>query len=320
MHTAFTCSIFGIWLCLYSLLYVLIMKFETEPGFFIHADAVGDPTNPPVLLLHGGGQTRHSWGDTASVLAAAGWYAVALDARGHGESDWSSEANYTIDYLASDLREICATFDQKPALVGASMGGMTALIAEGERPRNREQGSDEPICSAIVLVDIAPRSEQKGIERIFAFMSGNLNGFATLDEAADAVAAYLPGRPRPTDHSRLEKNLRLRKGPTGEQRYYWHWDPRMLSVWRQITGPDKQISNEERLYAAARSLTVPTLIVRGGISDVVSEKVMAEFLDAVPHVQSISVADAGHMVAGDSNHAFTKAVIDFLRRVSEVSK
>jgi non-heme chloroperoxidase len=286
------------------------MKFETEPGFFIAADAWGDPAHPPVLLLHGGGQTRHSWGDTARWLADGGWYALALDARGHGDSDWSTEGHYSIEYLASDLRAVCAQFKHKPALVGASMGGMTALVAESERPIGTSS-----ICSAIVLVDIAPRTEQKGIERIFAFMSANQHGFATLDEAAEAVAAYLPHRSRPSDHSRLEKNLRLRPSPTGELRYYWHWDPKMLALWQQYTRPDLKTQYEERLYRAARALTVPTLIVRGGISDVVSEKVMAEFLDAVPHVQSVSVSDAGHMVAGDSNHAFTKAVIEFLTNI-----
>ncbi|MCK8493744.1 alpha/beta hydrolase [Spirosoma sp. RP8] len=289
-----------------------LLRFETksgleEPGlkkrgFFVTAEAVGNPANQPVLLLHGGGQTRHSWGDSAHVLADAGWYAIALDARGHGDSDWSPKAHYTLDDLAHDLRAVIAQLDRKPALVGASMGGMTALIAEGERPA----GSDS-LCTAIVLVDIAPRAEQKGIERIFSFMSRNLDGFASLDEAADAVASYLPNRARPSDHSRLEKNLRFRQG-----RYYWHWDPKMLALWQRNSAPDQQLQHEERLYRAARSLTVPTLIVRGGISDVVSENVMAEFLDAVPHAQSISVAQAGHMVAGDSNHAFTRAVIDFL--------
>jgi non-heme chloroperoxidase len=284
------------------------LRFETEPGFFVVADAWGDPSHPPVLLLHGGGQTRHSWGDTAKWLANAGFYAIALDARGHGDSNWSVEEQYGLEYLASDLRAVVAQLHQKPALVGASMGGMTALIAEGERLPTKES-----ICTAIVLVDIAPRAEQKGIERIFAFMSGNLDGFASLDEAAEAVAAYLPNRPRPSDHSRLEKNLRLRKSATGELRYYWHWDPKMLTIWRQNTRPDSIIQYEERLYRAAQAITVPTLIVRGGMSDVVSEKIMAEFLDTVPHVQSVSVANAGHMVAGDSNHAFTKAVIEFLK-------
>lgn len=290
----------------------MVLRFETEPGFFVTADAYGNPDHPPVLLLHGGGQTRHSWGDTAQFLADAGWYALALDARGHGDSDWSAEGHYGIEHLAGDLRAVVAELGRQPALVGASMGGMTALIAEGERPPGTPS-----ICSAMVLVDIAPRVEQQGIERIFAFMSGNLNGFATLDEAAEAVAAYLPHRsnatrPRPQDHRRLEKNLRLRNG-----RYYWHWDPTMLQLWRHSTGPDQRARNEERLYRAARALAVPTLLVRGGMSDVVSEKVMAEFLDTVPHVQSVNVAEAGHMVAGDSNHAFSRAVIAFLTNVNE---
>lgn len=282
-----------------------ILRFETEPGFFITAEAQGNPAHKPILLLHGGGQTRHSWGETANFLAEAGWYAIAPDARGHGDSDWSADGHYSIDYLANDLRAILAQLDQKPALVGASMGGMTALIAEGERT-----DITESLCSAVVLVDIAPKAEQKGIERIFAFMSGNLDGFATLDEAAEAVAAYLPHRPRPSDHNRLEKNLRFRQG-----RYYWHWDPAMLMVWKQKAAPDQQLNNEERLYQAARNLTVPTLIVRGGMSDVVSEKVMAEFLDSVPHVQRVNVAGAGHMVAGDSNHAFGRAIIEFLSNI-----
>lgn len=297
-----------------------VLRFETEPGFFLEADAWGNPANAPVLLLHGGGQTRHSWGDTARQLANAGWYVLALDARGHGDSDWSVQKHYAIEDLAADLRAVVAQLDRKPALVGASMGGLTALIAEGERPPGTSS-----ICTALVLVDIAPRTEQKGIERIFAFMSRNRDGFASLDEAAEAVAAYLPHRSnatpaRPRDTSRLEKNLRLRStatltNPAGTPRYYWHWDPDMLAHWQQSTAPDKTTANEARLYRAARALTIPTLIVRGGISDVVSEKVMAEFLDAVPHVQSVSVADAGHMVAGDSNHAFSRAVIDFLETV-----
>jgi pimeloyl-ACP methyl ester carboxylesterase len=294
------------------------LRFETEPGFFVTADTWGDPTHPPVLLLHGGGQTRHSWGDTARLLAEAGWYAIALDARGHGDSDWSAESQYGIDYLVSDLNAIIQQLGTLPVLVGASMGGLTALLAVGE--------SAPPVASALVLVDVAPRTEQKGIERIFTFMSANPNGFASLNEAADAVAGYLPHRSnatpdRPANHRRLEKNLRLKPGPNGgTPRYYWHWDPEFLRVWHDLAhmaptpaGETQKMQQEERLFDAARHLNMPTLIVRGGMSDVVSEKVMTEFLDVVPHAQSINVADASHMVAGDSNHAFTKAVINFLK-------
>ena len=279
-----------------------IVRFETEPGFFIAGEAWGNPSAPPVLLLHGGGQTHHSWGDTARWLAERGYYAVAYDARGHGDSSWSPTADYLAEALVADLKSVIAQVGGKPALIGASMGGITALLAEGEAAQS--------LASAIVLVDIAPKAEQKGIERIFAFMSANLDsGFASLEEAARAVAAYLPHRPQSADNSRLEKNLRLRDG-----RWFWHWDPNMLRLWKNTT-PDQQIKHEQRLFRAAQNLQVPTLIVRGGISDVVSERVMAEFLDTVPHVRSTTVAGAGHMVAGDSNHSFTKAVIEFLTEV-----
>ena len=277
-------------------------KFQISPNFSIAADTFGNPDDKPVIFLHGGGQTRHSWGDSAQIVADAGYFSIALDARGHGDSSWSEEGNYRIEDLGSDLKAVIAQLGKRPALVGASMGGLTSLIAEGE--------SENSIASAVILVDIAPKTEQKGIERIFAFMSSNKHGFASIDEAATAVSAYLPNREKPRDHSRLEKNLRLR----ADGRYYWHWDMKMLELWKSIT-PDQQIKNEARMYQAAKNLKVPTMIVRGGMSDVVSEKVMAEFLDEVPHVRSVNVSDAGHMVAGDSNHAFTNAVLDFLKEV-----
>jgi pimeloyl-ACP methyl ester carboxylesterase len=279
------------------------LHFQSKDGVTLIGEGWGNPQAPPVVLLHGGGQTRHSWGDTARQISEQGWYAVALDARGHGDSGWSPEGLYTMEYLVNDLIDVVEQlgYGRKPALVGASMGGLTGLLAAGE--------SSRPICSALILVDIAPKVEQKGIERIFAFMSANSEGFASLEDAAEAVAAYLPHRPRPSDHSRLEKNLRRK----ADGRYYWHWDPKMLRVWK--SSAENTHRNTERLLAAAHALTVPTLIVRGGMSDVVSERVMTEFLDAVPHVRSVDVSGAGHMVAGDSNHAFSHAVIQFLKEV-----
>lgn len=283
-----------------------IINFQVEAGITIAAEAWGNPEAPPVLLLHGGGQTRHSWGQTAKILANKGWYAIAYDARGHGKSSWSAEAQYTLDFLVNDLKGIIAQMNKKPALVGASMGGLTSMLAQGE--------TDEIFTSAIILVDVAPRVEQKGVERIFKFMSANMaQGFATLEEAADAVAAYLPHRPRPKTLSRLEKNLRKKE----DGRYYWHWDPKILENWKRST-PEQILEDTQRMYTAANNLQVPTLIVRGGMSDVVSEQVMAEFLDRVPHVRSVDVTSAGHMVVGDSNHAFGQSVIAFLEEVYPV--
>lgn len=278
------------------------LSFKIDDQITIAAEAWGDENNPPVLLLHGGGQTRHSWGDTAKFIAQQGWYAIAYDARGHGDSSWSPDGQYRGDFLVNDLKVILKQLKKKPALVGASMGGITSLITEGE--------SEISLASAIVLVDIAPKVEQKGVERIFAFMSANLNGFANLEEASEAVAAYLPHRPKPKDNERLKKNLRLKE----DGRWYWHWDPKILETWKSAQ-PEDRIRNAQRLMKAAQNLKIPTMIVRGGMSDVVTEQVVTEFLEAVPHVRSVDVTEAGHMVAGDSNHAFTYAVVNFLNEV-----
>ena len=281
------------------------ISFKTTADIELKGEAWGDHSNDPVLLLHGGGQTHHSWGDSGQTMAAEAWYALALDARGHGASSWSKKGHYEIDHLITDLKCIIDQLDKSPIIVGASMGGITGLLAEGE--------SSVSICRALVLVDIAPKVEQKGVERIFAFMSANQDGFESIDQAAEAVAAYLPHRKKPTNGKRLEKNLR--KGPDG--RYYWHWDPKVLESWKSWNSEDR-MKHERRMFEAASKLKVPTFIVRGGISDVISEKTMAEFTEAVPHVQSVDVSDAGHMVAGDSNHAFTNAVLAFINRLPEV--
>lgn len=278
------------------------MKFEIEEDFYIVGDFWGKKNKPLVVLLHGGGQTRNSWGDTAKYLAEVGWSTLALDARGHGDSSWSLKGEYTIEFLVKDLEVVLSHFEQKPVIVGASMGGLTALVLEGE--------GKATLSEALVLVDIAPKVEQKGIERIFKFMSANLDGFDSLDQVADAVASYLPHRPKPKTMERLKKNLRV--GEDGK--YYWHWDPKMLEIWQKTTGGNLE-TYAERLMNAAKNLTIPTLIVRGGMSDVVSQQVMEEFLGEVPHVRTVDVSDAGHMIAGDSNHAFSKEVIQFLKEV-----
>ncbi len=277
--------------------------FPAEPlripgarGVTLAADAFGNPDAPPVLFLHGGGQTRHAWGGTARMLAQRGWYTVAFDLRGHGDSDWAPDGDYSLPAFLEDFAAMRDLFDQAPVVVGASMGGIVGLLAEGEAPAS--------LTAGLVLVDIGPRMEPKGVERIVAFMGAYPDGFASLDEAADAVAAYLPHRRRPKDHSGLAKNLR--QGADG--RYRWHWDPQFISGERRPSGA----VNEERMNRAAAALSVPTLLVRGRLSDLLSEAGAQHFLSLVPHAEYVDVSDAGHMVAGDVNDAFTEAVAGFL--------
>ncbi|MBI5089779.1 MAG: alpha/beta hydrolase [Actinobacteria bacterium] len=252
-----------------------------------------------MLLLHGGGQTRHSWGGTASVLAEHGFYAVNADLRGHGDSDWDPDGNYTLAMFQRDVEAWCRMLG-RPAVVGASMGGLAALWTEGSRSRD----GLEPAARAVVLVDIAHRSEPEGIQRIIDFMTGRPDGFASIDEAAEAVASYMPHRPRPSSNTGLARNLRL--GDDG--RYHWHWDPQFISG---RAGPH-DASDFEQLADHARRLTMPVLLVRGQMSDVVSEDAAHEFLHLVPHARFVDVGGASHMVAGDRNDVFTDAVVQFL--------
>jgi non-heme chloroperoxidase len=272
------------------------LALSGRDGLALAADAYGDPARPPVLLLHGGGQTRFAWGGTAQALAAHGWHAVSMDLRGHGESAWDPAGDYSVEAFVEDVHAVVEQLGAPPVLVGASLGGIAALIAEGE--------SHPSLAAALVLVDIAPRIEASGAVRIIQFMAGKPEGFASLEEAADAVASYLPHRRRPSDLTGLAKNLRR----TPDGRYRWHWDPRFLEPGH---GP-RPGQDTDRLRAAARKLVVPTLLVRGRLSDLLSREGADEFLALVPHARFADVSDAGHMVAGDRNDRFTAAVVEFL--------
>lgn len=271
-------------------------EFTTPDGLLLVGDVVGPEDAPAVILLHGGGQTRHSWAGAMHKLAARGYHVVNFDARGHGDSEWAPDGDYSSEALASDLRAVLATVGRPVALVGASMGGMTSFYAIGS--------SDHPIADVLVMVDIVLRPADAGVSKIQKFMCANPNGFASLAEAADAVAAYNPDRPRPKDPTGLLKNLRQRE----DGRLYWHWDPRMMEADPSAEPP----SYSDRLIALSHRVTVPTLLVKGGKSDIVDDQGVAEMLRLVPQTKVHEVAGAGHMVAGDKNDAFIDGVIEFL--------
>jgi pimeloyl-ACP methyl ester carboxylesterase len=277
--------------------------FEGAQGNRLVATEMG-AGDRAVLLLHGGGQTRHAWAKTARRLAEAGWRAIALDQRGHGDSAWAADGAYTFPDYAADAaavaRRIAAEHrGVKPVAIGASLGGLAALLASDQE--------SEGVLSGLVLVDIVPRMRPEGVAHIQGFMRARAaEGFASVEEAADAVAAYLPHRERPRSLDGLKKNLRHRS----DGRWYWHWDPRFLDGARSVNAGWEEV--ERRAIEAARRLAVPTLLVRGGSSELVTPGAAAEFLGLAPQADYVDVAEARHMVAGDRNDVFGDAIVRFL--------
>lgn len=256
-------------------------------------------TDSPVVLAHGGGQTRHSWGGTAQTLSEHGHRVLSMDLRGHGDSDWAANGDYGMSAYASDAIAVVDWVGEPVDWVGASLGGMTGLHAVDAAPTD---------FASLTLVDITPRPASVGVSRILEFMADRAHeGFASLDEAADAISAYQPHRERPSDLSGLAKNLRERDG-----RWYWHWDPAFLSVRGAPGSEHARDRHHDELEAIARRLTLPTMLVRGRLSDLVTQAEVDAFLDMVPHARYVDVENAAHMIAGDRNDVFTDAVVSFL--------
>lgn len=283
--------------------------FIGAAGNKLVADVFGD-SGSPVLLLHGGGQTRHAWFKTAEEIARKGHTAYALDQRGHGDSEWVANGAYEFFDYAADAKVVAAELTRrsgaKPIAIGASLGGIAALLAEGQS--ECDKGAN--VFSALVLVDITPRVDQTGVAKVLGFMRSRAKeGFESVADAAQAVADYLPQRPRPKSNEGLKKNLRL--SPDG--RWRWHWDPRFLDGPRAAGANRRAL--EAALIEAARKIAVPALLVRGGSSELVKEAHAKEFLELVPHAEYVDVSGARHMVAGDRNDHFSAAVLSFIERL-----
>jgi len=269
--------------------------FRGANDIVLAADAFGRVQDPCIILLPGGGQTRFAWRQSAEAFAQSGYYVLSFDLRGHGDSGWAGNGDYSIDAFAGDVVCIARQAPADAVFVGASIGGIAALIAAGE--------SREPFARALVLIDVVPRMPEAGLDRIRAFMSAGAGGFAGLEEAAALVRAYLPDRPRRSGRG-LRNNLRTGK----DGRLYWHWDPAFHAGSKQRA----EAGMLSRMEAATRGIGVPVMLVCGERSEVVDEQAIAHLLRLLPDAKSVRVAGAGHMVAGDRNDAFGTAVLDFL--------
>ncbi|MBC95575.1 alpha/beta hydrolase [bacterium] len=272
----------------------------TPSGITVEFDLWGELERNAILLLHGGGQTRHSWNATAEKLTRTGRCAITMDLRGHGGSDWSSDGDYKLKDFSSDVAYLIEQLKINPALVGASLGGLVGIYLEGSyKPSS---------ISALVLVDIVPNINVAGADRVKSFMLENSKtGFSSLSEVSEILSKYNPHRKKSSDLEGLKKNLRKRG-----DKWFWHWDPMFISTERDEENPDMR--NPNLLNELCKKISAPMLLVRGKLSDLVTENEVEEFLKRYPHARFADVSGAGHMVVGDENDAFAKAIIEFLNQ------
>ncbi len=277
------------------------VQYSGVDGIILAGDEWNDGSaestaRPTILMLHGGGQNRHSWKNTGQILADRGFRVVAVDTRGHGDSDRAPEADYALESLTGDVLHVIDQIGTPVVLIGASMGGLTGITVADEAGPEK--------VTKLVLVDVVPRFEKSGSARIRDFMFSHVHGFDSLEEAAAAVAEYLPHRAKPRSPEGLKKNLRFRDG-----RWHWHWDPAFLTKPR-----DDPFERAEKMEDAAMRLQIPILLIRGKLSDVVSTEGVNDFLAKVPAAEFVELSEAGHTAAGDDNDAFSEVVVEFVTR------
>ena len=276
-------------------------RLKTPSGITVEYDLWGELEKNAILLLHGGGQTRHSWKATAEKITQTGRCAITMDLRGHGNTDWSQSGDYTLNDFSSDVAFLIGELQINPVLVGASLGGLVGIYLEGKY--------EPDSISGLVLVDIVPNMNIAGAERVKDFMlEHSKTGFASLSEVSEILSKYNPHREKSSDLEGLKRNLRKR----GEK-WFWHWDPMFISTERGEENPDMR--NPVLLNELCSNITVPMLLVRGKMSDLVTEAEAKEFLERYPDASFADVSGAGHMVVGDKNDVFARAIIDFLNHM-----
>ena len=274
------------------------MHFKGHGDIKIAGDVWGSNNPELVILLHGGGQTRHAWGETGKKLAEAGYHSVALDLRGHGDSEWDADGDYSIRAYKDDLVSIINEIGKPARLVGASLGGMASLALAGDEINSH-------LCTALIMVDIGIYPDPVGSDRIVNFMLSGEKGFDSLEDVAKSISDYLPHRKKPKDLEGLKKNLRLKS----DGRYYWHWDPRFIR--RRPGSRDRRYFDLQ--LKAAEKVTIPTLLIRGALSDVVTMEDVDYFLSVISHAKFVEIENAAHMIAGDRNDIFAEEAIKFLK-------
>ncbi len=270
------------------------LRFKGLGDIELAADAVGDPEDPPVLLLPAGAQTKRSWAGAAKALADAGRYAITVDLRGHGDSAWAADGRYDLDAYMGDLKAVLAQLPARPIVIGVSIGGIAALVTLGE-------GTDQ-LARGLILVGVAPWMNRRLAQDTSRRLAAQIDGFDTIEEAGKAYAEMHPFEGAPDPEALLDNLNRDIDG-----RYYWRWDPRFLNGMNL-----KEIA--PRLEAAAARISVPTLILKGTLSKMVADEDMKRLQSLIPNAELVDIEGAAHHIGTEQADLFNATLLEFLER------
>ena len=265
-------------------------------GMDFHYLDWGDPDVRPMLMLHGMAQSAHTW-DFAALALSDRYRVLALDQRGHGDSDWAPDGDYSLDAHLRDITSFVEAMELRDlVMVGLSMGGRNAFSFAALHPE---------LVRALVIVDIAPVSGRSGASAIRTFIE-RVDELDTFEEFVERVKGYNPRRSREQIRGSLAHNLR--RVPSG--RWTWKYDKVLRSPPRPQPGP----GYVERQWDYIERVECPTLVVRGAYSKVLTQEIAEETVGRLRHGSLAVVDDAGHLVPGDNPPGFIGALEDFLER------
>ena len=254
----------------------------------------GDPSLPTLLFLHGGNQSAHSW-DLVSLHLADRFHIIAPDQRGHGDSEWARDADYSSHAMAADAHAILSQFNiDQPIVIGHSMGGMNTLRLALEQPN---------LLDRLVLVDVGPELSDAGAKTIRNFVIDNRE-FDDLEDFIQNVQKYDPYRSR--EH--IERTVKYNLLQRADGKYISKRDhgPRLATTQTQREQSDRFSLSD------ASSISQPTLVIRGADSNLFSPEAAQRFAEALPQGQLETVPDSGHNVHGQNTSGFLAALIPFL--------
>lgn len=263
-------------------------------GMRFHFLEWGNPANPTIILLHGGHQQAHSW-DLVSLNLAQDYHVFALDQRGHGDSEWARDVDYSGQAQAADAAAFIAALDLagKPVVVGHSMGGRNGMLLARKAP---------DLLRALVVVDIGPEISDRGRAAIAGFVMAN-EEFESLDHFVENVRKYDPYRKREHIERTVKYNMLIRR----DGKYISKCDgtARRLSI--RPSGPEDVLTLDD-----ATRLALPVLVVRGADSNILAPDAAERFRDALPQGALVTVPNSGHGVPSQNTPGFLAALRGFL--------